>query len=103
MRQNFSPKSFFFCQKFGLLIYFDIPLSIEARHSAKPYKILIYKYMKERGLVLCASCRNKQKRDGLKKEEYYCSVVDGIVPNGIITSSTEALTCIDKGLFNDIK
>lgn len=76
---------------------------MKARHSAKLYKILIYKHMKEQGLVLCASCRNKQKRDGLKKEEYYCSVVDGIVPNGIITSDTEALTCIDKGRFNEIK
>ena len=59
--------------------------------------------MNNHGLVLCASCRNKQKKAGLKNEEYYCSVVDGIVPNGIITSDTEALTCIDKGLFNSIE
>lgn len=76
---------------------------MKARHSAKPYKIIIINKMNNHGLVLCASCRNKQKRDGLKKEEYYCSVVDGIVPNGIITSDTEALTCIDKGRFNEIK
>ena len=75
----------------------------KARHSAKPNKIVIINKMNNHGLVLCASCRNKQKKAGLKNEEYYCSVVDGIVPNGIITSDTEALTCIDKGLFNSIE
>lgn len=59
--------------------------------------------MKKNSLIVCAGCANKQKSEKLGKGEYYCKVVDGIIPSGIITFDIDATKCIRDGVFKRVK
>lgn len=72
-------------------------------HSTKTHKYLIISPMINRGLILCASCVNKQKKDNFGKDKYYGKVVDGIIPNGIVWFDTDATKCIKDGVLKRIK
>ena len=49
---------------------------------------------------LCGGCSRKERREGLKDGEFYCAIVDGILPNGIVYSGTDATDCANKGWYN---
>ena len=49
---------------------------------------------------LCGGCSRKERREGLKDGEFYCAIVDGILPNGIVYSGTDATDCAQKGWYN---
>lgn len=65
------------------------------------YKQFKYGDMEEKGLIMCATCNNKSfisvDNDGTRK--YYCSIVDGIVRNGIVYDTTDASDCINEGVY----
>lgn len=47
----------------------------------------------------CADCMRKTKKDGLEFGEYYCDVVAGILPNGIVTPDTDGSRCVKEGYY----
>lgn len=49
---------------------------------------------------LCGGCSRRERREDLKDGEFYCAIVDGILPNGIVYSDTDATDCALKGLYN---
>lgn len=52
---------------------------------------------------ICVECCNKQTKVNLDKGQYYCPIVDGILPNGIVHFDTDATECVRKGWFRSIK
>lgn len=57
--------------------------------------------MDNNGFKMCAGCANKYfidfDTDG--RAIYYCALVNGIVPKGIVYDSMDATDCIKYGLF----
>lgn len=51
------------------------------------------------GIPFCGGCMRKEKRSGLKRDEYYCALVVGQLRNGIVTSDTDASECIANGNY----
>ena len=58
--------------------------------------------MDDNSFKMCADCTNKRSIDvdGKGRERYYCALVDGKIPKGIVYDSTDASECIRLGLFN---
>lgn len=43
---------------------------------------------------LCGDCFRKETRNGLKDDEYYCSIAEAILPTGIVTTDLDATNCV---------
>ncbi len=52
---------------------------------------------------LCGGCSRREKRKELRDGEYYCTVVDGILPNGVVTIDTDATKCIEEGWYKSMQ
>jgi len=52
---------------------------------------------------LCYDCINKEKIEGLKDDEFYCSFVSDFLPKGIVAIDTDATKCVEKGWYKSIK
>lgn len=55
------------------------------------------------GFRICAECCNKQAKVGLVKGQYYCHLVDGILPNGVVQDDTDATECVRQSWFRSVK
>ncbi len=51
---------------------------------------------------LCGGCSRREKREGMKNDEYYCAIVDTILPNGVVTNDTDATNCTQNGWYKPI-
>lgn len=54
-------------------------------------------------LPLCGGCSRKEKREGLKDGEYYCAIVETILPNGVVTNDTDGTGCDKNGWYIPFK
>ncbi|MBP5515190.1 MAG: hypothetical protein J6Y04_10540 [Bacteroidaceae bacterium] len=55
---------------------------------------------KENGMLfMCGGCSHKIKREGLRANEFYCRKVDGIIPHGIVTDTTDATECVQNNWY----
>lgn len=68
-------------------------------HSAHPnIKINIMKKILG-NFPLCGGCSHREKHEGLKDGEFYCAIVEDILPNGIVYNNTDATNCVRKGWY----
>lgn len=57
---------------------------------------------KDGSLLMCGGCSRKVKKENIVYGEYYCKLIDGIIPNGIVASTTDATECVKKGWYKEI-
>ena len=43
---------------------------------------------------LCGGCSHREKHEGLEDGEFYCAIVEAILPNGIVSNDTDATNCV---------
>lgn len=48
---------------------------------------------------LCGGCSRRKKREGLKDGEFYCAIVEAILPNGIVSNDIDATNCVRNGWY----
>lgn len=48
---------------------------------------------------LCGGCSRREQREGLKDEEFYCSIAEKNLPNGVVVNDMDATDCVRKGLY----
>lgn len=48
---------------------------------------------------LCGGCSRRERREGLKDGEFYCSVATDILPNGVVTNDIDATECVRNGSY----
>lgn len=51
----------------------------------------------------CGNCFQKEKRDNLNKESYYCRYAVGIFVNGIVTNDIDSTECFLNGNYTPLR
>lgn len=51
---------------------------------------------------LCGGCSRREKREGMRNDEYYCAIADTILPHGVVTNDTDATNCARNGWYKPI-
>lgn len=59
--------------------------------------------MNTNSIKMCIDCANKQSDPKLANGMYYCSYVQGVLPNGIVHYDTDSTECVRKGIFKEIQ
>ena len=52
---------------------------------------------------LCGGCSRREKHEGLRDDEFYCPLVENVLPNGIVTNDTDVTDCVNKGWYRPFK
>ncbi len=50
-------------------------------------------------LPLCGGCSQKEKRNNLGKDEFYCRYARDVFQDGIVTSDIDATRCVSQGYY----
>lgn len=72
------------------------------RRVAHPNNKVIFMEQVFANFPRCGGCSRREKREGMKKDEYYCAIADAILPNGVVTNDTDATNCARNGWYKPI-
>lgn len=83
--------------------FFILSWNLKQLYGVLLTKYINYNFMNDSSLKMCIDFANKQFDPKLPKGMFYCPYVASILPNGIVYDSTDAIECIRKGVFREIK
>ena len=53
------------------------------------------------GFIMCCNCRNKVKREGLSKGQYYCPYAP--IKDGKVYDTTDASECVANNIYEPFR